>query len=140
MEEEETPYQIMEGSSSCRAFSAGYRFDLTIGSLPADAPDVVISGAAGNGGDVLSLHVYGPTGGLVAADTALTANPRVALRDVAPGTYTVEENCTGTVTFADGPAFDAFVASQSLVSMVQTAGPNPAVPNIMQGDARFISR
>ena len=52
------------------------RFDLTIGTLPVDAPDVVISGSAGSGGDVLSLYVYGPDGSLAGEDTALTANPR----------------------------------------------------------------
>ena len=52
------------------------------------------------------------------------------------GSYTLEANCTGTITFSDGPAFDIFVSSPWLVSLIQT-GPVPAV---LQGDARFISR
>jgi len=52
------------------------------------------------------------------------------------GTYTVEPNCTGTVTFADGPRFDTFVSSPLLLNLIQT-GPVPAV---LLGDARFVSR
>jgi len=52
------------------------------------------------------------------------------------GTYTLDSNCTGTITFSDGPAFDTFVNSPWLVSMIQTA----PVPAVLQGDARFVSR
>ena len=64
-------------------------FTLTIGPLAADANDVLISVAADNPSDVVSLHVYGPDGALVASDSALTANPRVALREPASGIYSV---------------------------------------------------
>jgi hypothetical protein len=80
-------------------------------------------------------------GTLVAETVTLTIAGQAPVRHTGtPGTYTVDAGCTGTVTFADGPAFDTFVASPLLVAMIQTAGPNPAVPNVLQGDARFISR
>jgi len=44
------------------------------------------------------------------------------------GTYTVAEDCTGTLTFTSGPSFDIFVGRQAKeISMIQTAGPVPAV-------------
>ena len=52
------------------------------------------------------------------------------------GTYTVEANCTGTITFTNGPTFDTFVSSPLLLNLIQT-GPVPAV---LLGDARFVSR
>ena len=51
------------------------------------------------------------------------------------GTYTVLPDCTGTITFSNGPAFDTFVSSPLLLSLIQTAG-----PGVLQGDARFVSR
>lgn len=64
-------------------------FALSIGALTAEANDVLISVAADAPSDVLALYVYGPAGTMVASDTALTANPRVTLRDPAPGAYSV---------------------------------------------------
>jgi hypothetical protein len=64
-------------------------FDLTIGALAVEAPDVVISAAAGQATDVIGLYVYDATGAQIASDDSLTANPRVQLRDPVPGTYSV---------------------------------------------------
>lgn len=48
-----------------------------------------------------------------------------------PGTYTVDANCTGTLTFADGPMFDLHIAPYGKsVRMLQT-NPN----TVMQGTA-----
>ena len=48
-----------------------------------------------------------------------------------PGVYTVNANCTGTLTFADGPMFDLHVApSGKSLKMLQT-NPN----TVMQGTA-----
>jgi hypothetical protein len=48
-----------------------------------------------------------------------------------PGVYTVSANCTGTLTFADGPMFDLHVApSGKSLKMLQT-NPN----TVMQGTA-----
>ena len=48
-----------------------------------------------------------------------------------PGVYTVNANCTGTLTFADGPMFDLHVAPYGKsIKMLQT-NPN----TVMQGTA-----
>jgi hypothetical protein len=76
-------------------------------------------------------------GTLVAESATVTILGQSPMRSAGtPGTYTVEPNCTGTITFSNGPAFDIFVSSPLLLSLIQT-GPVPAV---MLGDARFISR
>ena len=89
-------------------------FELTIGALPADAPDVVISGAAESPGDILWLYVYGPDGTLVAEDTNLGANPRAILRRPPPGTYSVR--------------FEALLGSQPTVSYKALAARADAGP------------
>lgn len=92
-------------------------FDLTVGSLPVDAPDVLISVAGREGSDVLSLHVYDGDGNQIASDSALTANPRVELRDIESGTYSVRVEAILATT---GPtvSYDALAA-------VTDAGPAP---------------
>ena len=51
------------------------------------------------------------------------------------GTYTVEDDCTGTITF-NGPAFDAFISRDGdTISMIQT---NPGT--VFQGTAKRRSR
>ena len=54
------------------------------------------------------------------------------------GTYTVAENCSGTLTFTAGPSFDIFVGRHAReISMIQTGGPVPAV---FEGLAKKVSR
>jgi hypothetical protein len=51
------------------------------------------------------------------------------------GTYTVEDNCTGTITF-DGPLFDIFLSPRAdAIWMIQT---NPGT--VFQGTATRVSR
>jgi len=95
-----------------------------------------------NGGAVPKAIIesirFNGDGTLVAETVTLTIlgqTPPVRHQNT-PGVYTVESNCTGTVAFSDGPAFDTFVSSPWLLSLIQT-GPVPAV---LQGDARFVSR
>ncbi|MFL6618858.1 MAG: hypothetical protein ACJ8MH_09665 [Povalibacter sp.] len=77
-------------------------------------------------------------GTLVAETVTLTVLGQAPIRrENTPGIYTLEPNCTGTITFADSPAYDTFVSSPWSISMVQTGGPVPAV---LVGDARFVSR
>jgi hypothetical protein len=48
-----------------------------------------------------------------------------------PGTYTVDADCTGTLTFGDGPSFDLHIAPYSkAINLLQT---NPGT--VMQGSA-----
>jgi hypothetical protein len=76
-------------------------------------------------------------GTLVAESATVVVLGNAPSRSVGtPGTYTVNSDCTGTIVFSSGPAFDTYVSSPLLVSLIQT-GPVPAV---LQGDARFISR
>jgi len=53
------------------------------------------------------------------------------VRSPAPGTYTVETACTGTITFSSGPTFDIFVSAKGdKLWMIQT-NPN----TVLQGTA-----
>jgi hypothetical protein len=53
-----------------------------------------------------------------------------------PGVYTVDADCTGTLTFADGPKFDLQITPNGKqINMLQT-NPNTA----MQGTAQRVSR
>jgi hypothetical protein len=52
-----------------------------------------------------------------------------------PGVYTVEADCTGTLTFADGPKFDLQITPNGKqINMLQT-NPN----TVMQGTAQRVS-
>ena len=76
-------------------------------------------------------------GTLVAESATVTVMGQSPARSAGtPGTYTVDADCKGTIVFASGPAFDTFVSSPLLLTMIQT-GPVPAA---MVGDARFVSR
>ena len=60
----------------------------------------------------------------------------------APGSYTVETNCTGTLTFPGVATWDLFIApSGSEIFMIQT-GPTSTPPGspVFQGIARRVSR
>ncbi len=93
-------------------------FDMKVGALAPEADDVVISVAAGDDGDVLVIYVYGPDGTIVAEDTTLSANPQVALRNPAPGTYSVRVEA-----FLGG----AGPVSYSAVAAITDAGAAPDV-------------
>jgi hypothetical protein len=51
------------------------------------------------------------------------------------GSYTVNDDCTGTITF-DGPAFDIFVAPRGNTLWLIQTNPN----NVFQGSATRVSR
>jgi hypothetical protein len=53
-----------------------------------------------------------------------------------PGNYTVDADCTGTLTFADGPKFDLQINPHGReINLLQT-NPN----TVMQGTAQKVSR
>jgi len=55
------------------------------------------------------------------------------------GTYTVEANCRGTLTFTGGPSFDIFVdPNGGRIWMIQT-GPPVAPPAVFEGMATQVS-
>lgn len=54
------------------------------------------------------------------------------------GTYTVESNCVGTVSFTPGPSFDIFVSPNGTeIFMIQTLDPTGAGP-VLQGRAQRV--
>lgn len=87
---------------------------------------------------ILGSVRFNGDGTLVAESLTVTILnlPPVIVAD-SPGTYTVESNCTGTLTFPSGLAWNIYVSSPGFVSQIQTAGPDHGV---IQADARFISR
>ena len=55
------------------------------------------------------------------------------------GTYTINEDCTGTLSFTGGPSFDIFVDPKgNELWMIQT-GPT-AVPAVFEGNVTRVSR
>lgn len=55
------------------------------------------------------------------------------------GSYTVDPNCRGTLTFSGGPSFDIFVQPQgNQLWMIQT-GPAAAPPAVFEGIATRVS-
>jgi len=51
------------------------------------------------------------------------------------GSYTVNEDCTGTITFADGPHFDLFIAPNGKELYLIQTNPN----TVLAGTARRVS-
>jgi hypothetical protein len=87
---------------------------------------------------ILGSVRFNGDGTLVAESLTVTILnlPPASVAD-SPGNYTVESDCTGTLTFPSGLTWNIFVASPTLVSQIQTGGPDHGV---VQADARFISR
>jgi hypothetical protein len=67
-------------------------------------------------------------GTLVSPFATVSLNGTIIRSSGSVGTYTVNADCTGTLTFTGGPSFDIFVqASGQQLWMIQTGGPVPAV-------------
>lgn len=76
-------------------------------------------------------------GTLVSPFATVSINGVIIQSSGTPGTYTVEADCTGTLTFTAGASFDIFVERNGRqVWMIQTGGPVPAV---FQGTAVRVS-
>ncbi len=84
---------------------------------------------------IVEVIRFNGDGTLSVPAATLSANG-VIIRSVAGlGTYTVEDDCTGTITFS-GPTFDAFISRDGdTISMIQT---NPGT--VFQGTAKRRSR
>jgi hypothetical protein len=76
-------------------------------------------------------------GTLVSPFATVSINGTIIRSSGSVGSYTVEPNCTGTLTFTPGPSFDIFVqpGNGKQVWMIQT-GPAPAV---FEGTATKVS-
>lgn len=53
------------------------------------------------------------------------------------GTYTVSPDCTGTISFPNGPSWNIFVVSSRFFSQIQVGGPDKGM---LQGDNWLISQ
>jgi hypothetical protein len=79
---------------------------------------------------------FNGNGALVSPFATVSINGTIIHSSGSSGTYTVQPNCTGTVTFTGGASFDTFVEpSGRQLWMIQT-GPNPAV---FEGTATQVS-
>jgi hypothetical protein len=79
---------------------------------------------------------FNENGTLVSPFATVSINGTIVHSSGSQGTYTVEPNCTGTLTFTGGPSFDIFVEpSGRQLWMIQT-GPAPAV---FEGTATQVS-
>ena len=87
------------------------------------APKAILQGIDFNG-----------NGTFVSPFSTLSING-VITRGGAPGTYNVNQDCTGTVTFVVGVTYDMFVRPDGgQVWMMQTSGPG-GTPTVFEGTA-----
>ena len=78
-------------------------------------------------------------GTLVSPFATVSINGTIVRTTGTVGTYTVNPDCTGTITFTNGPSFDIFVGPNAKqLWMIQT-GPE-AVPAVFEGTATRVSR
>ena len=84
---------------------------------------------------IIETLVFDGRGGVLTPAVSLSINGTIIQPPQGnPGTYTVDADCTGTLTFADGPMFDLHIAPYGKsVKMLQT-NPN----TVMQGTAQKV--
>jgi hypothetical protein len=72
-------------------------------------------------------------GSLVSPFATVSINGAIVRSSGSPGTYTVNPDCTGTLTFTGGASYDIFVERRdNELWMIQTGG---AVPAVFEGTA-----
>ena len=99
----------------------------------------VVSGVAVPKAIVETLQFNGD-GTLVAPFATISINGTIIHNSGAVGTYTVNEDCTGTITFTPGPAFDFVIGRNSNpLWLIQTVDPSGAAP-VFEGTATKVSR
>jgi hypothetical protein len=81
---------------------------------------------------IIEKLVFDGRGGVLTPSVSLSVNGNIIQPPQGnPGVYTVDADCTGTLTFADGPMFDLQIRPYGkVVNMLQT---NPGT--VMQGTA-----
>ena len=84
---------------------------------------------------IIERIVFDGKGGVLTPEVSLSVNGNIIQPPQGnPGVYTVDADCTGTLTFADGPMFDLQIKPYGKsVNMLQT---NPGT--VMQGVAERI--
>src|SRR5207245_3612084 len=87
----------------------------------------IISGVAQPKAIVEGIDFNGD-GTLVSPFATVSINGTIVRTSGSLGTYTVNTDCTGTLSFTGGPSFDIFVEPNGKqLWMIQTAGQTPAV-------------
>jgi hypothetical protein len=93
---------------------------------------------------IVELITFNGNGTLVSPFATVSINGSIIHSTSGTGTYTLQSNCTGTITFTNGPMFDIVVDPPSgdrlskRLWMIQT-GPT-AVPAVFEGTAERVSR
>jgi len=77
-------------------------------------------------------------GTLVSPFATVSINGFIVHSAASAGSYTVDPDCTGTLTFTGGPSFDIFVDPRGgkQLWLIQTGGP---VPSVFEGTAVRVS-
>jgi hypothetical protein len=87
----------------------------------------IVSGVAVPKAIVEGINFNGD-GTLVSPFATVSINGVIITSSGTPGTYTVNTDCTGTLTFTGGAGYDIFVElNGQQLWMIQTSGPTPAV-------------
>jgi hypothetical protein len=99
----------------------------------------IVGGVALPKAIVEGVHFKG-NGTLSSPFATVSINGNVIRSSGTSGVYTVNADCTGSLTFTPGPSFDIFVdASGERLWMIQT-GPAVAPPAVFEGTATRVSR
>jgi hypothetical protein len=81
---------------------------------------------------IIETLVFDGRGGVLTPAVSLSINGNIVQPPQGnPGVYTVDADCTGTLTFADGPMFDLHVAPYGKSARMLQVNPN----TVMQGTA-----
>jgi hypothetical protein len=98
----------------------------------------IVNGVAQPKAIVEGIHFNGD-GTLSSPFATVSINGFIIHSSAAAGSYTVDPDCTGTLTFTGGPSFDIFVDPRGgkQLWMIQTGGPGPAV---FEGTATRVSQ
>ncbi|HEX4666952.1 MAG TPA: hypothetical protein VH207_10150 [Chthoniobacterales bacterium] len=99
----------------------------------------IVSGAPVPKAIVETIQFNGD-GTLVAPFATVSINGTVIHNSGATGTYTVNADCTGTISFAPGPSFDLVIGrAANQLWMIQTVDPSGAGP-VFEGTATKVAR
>jgi hypothetical protein len=81
---------------------------------------------------IIETLVFDGRGGVLTPAVSLSINGNIVQPPQGnPGVYTVDADCTGTLTFADGPMFDLHIAPYGKSARMLQVNPN----TVMQGTA-----
>jgi hypothetical protein len=81
---------------------------------------------------IIETLVFDGRGGVLTPAVSLSINGNIVQPPQGnPGVYTVDADCTGTLTFADGPMFDLHIAPYGKSARMLQTNPN----TVMQGTA-----